>query len=108
MIALPFKFAHCSSPEGVVYTAKVVDESSNILVTWPTGFGADGEATYSSLTAQQLVCDGVWIVVEEPKIDFRTALKIRLFEMRIADMEKNLIALKREFELHKQDVKGIH
>lgn len=107
MIAFPFKFTHCKNAD-VVYTAKSMDEFGNVLITWIDDVSDDEEATsYSSAGVNNFLRNGTWLLLE-PKIDLRSALKIKLFEMRIEEMEKNLTTLKREFEMHKQDVKGTH
>jgi hypothetical protein len=105
MIALPFKFYH-KDDSAVIYTAESINEAGEVVIAWDAYRDAGG-STYCADAVELYVSRGTWVVVEQ-KVDLRSALKIRLFEMRIAEMEKNLNALKREFEIHKQDVKGTH
>ena len=100
---LPFQFRVNGYP--TVYTAEKLNYLTEVVVSWVSANERDKIfENYSQRMIEEYIEDGTWQVIE-PTLPIKVALKIRLFEMRIQEMEKSLATLKEEFARHKIDIK---
>lgn len=102
MIELPFNFK-VEGSDTVFFAEQSTFDENSVHVSWVDAYGFNGSATHSHGTVNERVASNLW-VVEPGQQDLRTQLKMKLFTMRIADMEQSIQTLKREFN----QLKGSH